>query len=231
MCEDWVWWDDVGWAGKRRMGFGGRPRNFNALVSIGFPSSPLHFTLPPQVVSSEEDILHASGLPEFGVKMRPHESELLLSYLTVPYLRIPLILRFFADRSRIKERPRPSHPSPSLPPHPPPQPSSHFSFPYPSVATTLASPPLSSLCRNFSTPPMFSHPSHRLSCSFWSLLSCRRWSTPLCSSRAVGSPPGCSKPLRPYRSQTGRSSPHPLASSSRRVHGSSCETTKRAYFR
>ncbi|KAL3893800.1 MAG: hypothetical protein SGPRY_013996, partial [Prymnesium sp.] len=44
-------------------------------------SSPTN--LQGEVVSSEDDILHASGLPEFGVKMRPHESELLLSYLTL----------------------------------------------------------------------------------------------------------------------------------------------------
>lgn len=145
MCEDWVWWGDLGWAGRRRMGFGGMPRSFNSLESIGFPSSPLHLTLPPQVVSSEDDILHASGLPEFGVKMRPHESELLLSYLTVPYLRVPLILRFFADRSRIKERPRPSHPSPSSPPHPPPPPSRHFSLPHNPHATSPSPTLLSQL--------------------------------------------------------------------------------------
>ena len=34
--------------------------------------------------------------------MRGHDAELLLQYLTVPYLRVPLLLRFFADRSRMK---------------------------------------------------------------------------------------------------------------------------------
>ncbi len=33
--------------------------------------------------------------------LRPPEAELLLSYLTVPYLRVPLLLRFFAQPSHI----------------------------------------------------------------------------------------------------------------------------------
>ena len=53
-------------------------------------------------VTSEEDVLHMKQLPNFDNRLRAHDAELLLQYLTVPYLRIPLLLRFFADRSRIK---------------------------------------------------------------------------------------------------------------------------------
>ena len=53
-------------------------------------------------VGTEDDVLHVKALPDFGIRMRGHDAELLLQYLTVPYLRVPLLLRFFADRSRLK---------------------------------------------------------------------------------------------------------------------------------
>ena len=47
-------------------------------------------------------------LPDFGAldlanvrALGQHDSELLLSYLTVPYLRIPLVASFFASDDRI----------------------------------------------------------------------------------------------------------------------------------
>ena len=50
-------------------------------------------------IKSEDDVLHLSGerLPTFNGKLSKRESELLLSYLTVPYLRIPLVLSFFSQ--------------------------------------------------------------------------------------------------------------------------------------
>ena len=39
--------------------------------------------------------LHLRRLPDFDGRLRPHGIELLLQYLTVPYLRIPLVLDFF----------------------------------------------------------------------------------------------------------------------------------------
>ncbi len=54
-----------------------------------------------QEINSEDDILHIRNLPDFGV-LSQRDSELLLSYLTVPYLRIPLVLTFFASELRIK---------------------------------------------------------------------------------------------------------------------------------
>ena len=46
-------------------------------------------------------MLHLKQLPSFDGALRPTESELLLQYLTVPYLRVPLLLRFFAEPSHV----------------------------------------------------------------------------------------------------------------------------------
>ena len=53
-------------------------------------------------VDTEEDVLHLTNLPTFDGLLRPSESELLLTYLTAPYLRIPLVLRHFADPQRVR---------------------------------------------------------------------------------------------------------------------------------
>jgi len=62
----------------------------------------------PQSADNEDDILHLWDLPSFGEldvankhALGQHDSELLLSYLTVPYLRIPLVISFFASDDRI----------------------------------------------------------------------------------------------------------------------------------
>ena len=47
-------------------------------------------------------MLHLTKLPTFDGLLRPSESELLLTYLTAPYLRIPLALRHFADPQRVR---------------------------------------------------------------------------------------------------------------------------------
>lgn len=48
----------------------------------------------------EEDIIHATTLPTFGGVLSQEEAEGLWSMLTVPYLRIPLVLDFFASQDR-----------------------------------------------------------------------------------------------------------------------------------
>ena len=90
-------------------------------------SSPSEWT-QPHVVEGEDDILHAWDLPDFSDPLPEsatqdtgasgqspaatrsiaasralgqQDAELLLSYLTVPYLRIPLIVSFFASDDRI----------------------------------------------------------------------------------------------------------------------------------
>lgn len=46
---------------------------------------------------SEDDVLQMSNLPTFDHALSQEDSELLHSFLTAPYLRIPLILDFFAS--------------------------------------------------------------------------------------------------------------------------------------
>ena len=46
-------------------------------------------------------MLHLRVLPNFNKRLSARDSELLISYLTVPYLRIPLLLRFFSTPERI----------------------------------------------------------------------------------------------------------------------------------
>lgn len=52
-------------------------------------------------ITHEEDVLHIPRLPTFGDKISQRHCELLVSYLTAPYLRVPLILSFFAQQDRI----------------------------------------------------------------------------------------------------------------------------------
>ena len=69
-----------------------------------FPSSAApSFYTRPHAVSSEDQILHLRSLPSFGGALGQHDSELLLSYLTVPYIRLPLVLSFFASEARTVE--------------------------------------------------------------------------------------------------------------------------------
>ncbi|CAC9518839.1 conserved hypothetical protein [Leishmania infantum JPCM5] len=49
---------------------------------------------------TEDDVLHAKVLPTFAGTMNVEESEVLLSCLTAPYVRIPLVLDFFASQDR-----------------------------------------------------------------------------------------------------------------------------------
>lgn len=55
----------------------------------------------PNDARTEDDILHIATLPTFGDNLNQRDSELLISFLTVPYMRIPLILNFFATEDRI----------------------------------------------------------------------------------------------------------------------------------
>ncbi|CAE8611402.1 unnamed protein product, partial [Polarella glacialis] len=52
-------------------------------------------------VKTEDDVLFLKQLPSFNGALGPADSELLLTYLTAPYLRIPLLLGFFTDRHRV----------------------------------------------------------------------------------------------------------------------------------
>ena len=51
-------------------------------------------------VASEDDVLHVRHLPDFdGSLFRASDAEMLLQTLLVPYLRVPLLLHFFAQPS------------------------------------------------------------------------------------------------------------------------------------
>ena len=67
------------------------------------PQMP-HSAARPQTYANgcitEDDLLHAPSLPSFGDKVEAEAAERLLSFLTVPYMRIPLVCAWFAD-SRI----------------------------------------------------------------------------------------------------------------------------------
>ena len=66
------------------------------------PSGGNPSNLAGKEVNSEEDVLHLQKLPTFDGLLRPSESELLLTYLTAPYLRVPLVLKHFADPQRVR---------------------------------------------------------------------------------------------------------------------------------
>ena len=63
--------------------------------------APVLFFLHIFQVITEDDILHVPNLENFGGVLSPSESETLFSILTVPYLRIPMILAFFATEERV----------------------------------------------------------------------------------------------------------------------------------
>jgi hypothetical protein len=112
-------WDILGGGARLEwevVGFRGAPEKDTADVDvIGFQGRHLFFGEGPVVQSpadpklllnlsheaSEDDILHADTLPLFDDTLSREESELLLSYLTVPYARIPLVLNFFASKDRV----------------------------------------------------------------------------------------------------------------------------------
>ena len=57
--------------------------------SVRYPSAALPSNLAsPHEVNTEDDVLHIKNLPNFGGVLGQQDSELLLSMLTVPYLRV-----------------------------------------------------------------------------------------------------------------------------------------------
>mmetsp|Transcript_7246 Transcript_7246/g.21392 ORF Transcript_7246/g.21392 Transcript_7246/m.21392 type:complete len:5155 (-) Transcript_7246:1654-17118(-) len=58
------------------------------------------FTSPHPAVT-EDDILHIKELKDFDGALGQRDTELLLSALTVPYLRIPIVTSFFATEDRV----------------------------------------------------------------------------------------------------------------------------------
>ncbi len=81
--------------GLLRMFMSSRPRT---TVRGGTDPSVLCGT----TVQQEEDVLHVPTLPNFGGRLSQAASERLLSFLTVPYLRIPLILDLLSSPEHLQ---------------------------------------------------------------------------------------------------------------------------------
>ena len=65
------------------------------------PSASDPSNLADHLIASEDDVLHIKHLPSFGGLLSSQNAELLLQYLTAPYLRVPLVLDFFASEMRL----------------------------------------------------------------------------------------------------------------------------------
>lgn len=66
------------------------------------PSNPLLYLPSSTAVElTEDDIMHAEKLPTFDGTISIEESESLMSFLTVPYARIPLLISFFSTQDRV----------------------------------------------------------------------------------------------------------------------------------
>lgn len=98
-----------------------RPFKQEELPKHRYPSTATpSFFAPPPAIKTEDDVIYRANLPSFdsaaGTKkgvlgvspahlvtaaLGQRDSELLLSFLTVPYLRLPLVLNFFATDDRV----------------------------------------------------------------------------------------------------------------------------------
>ena len=78
------------------------------------PRTPLSAADPSGLagveVGVEDDVLHLTSaqLPSFSGRVSPADSEYLLQLLTVPYLRLPLLVAFFASQQRVTALAEPS---------------------------------------------------------------------------------------------------------------------------
>jgi len=66
------------------------------------PSGANPSNLAGQRIDTEEDVLHLPEVPTFDDLLKPSESELLLTYLTAPMIRLPLVMKLFAEPQRVR---------------------------------------------------------------------------------------------------------------------------------
>ena len=116
----WTWDDNAGGYDIQAFGISLKcrpdPNQINPLTGKVFAPEqlPTHrfpstatpsFYVPPPAIHTEDDVIYRPNLPsfeeKFGQVLNQRDSELLISYLTVPYMRLPLILSFFASDDRI----------------------------------------------------------------------------------------------------------------------------------
>ena len=69
---------------------------FKSSVSDSDPS-----ILLGKQIDLEEDVLHIRDLPPFEKRISARDCELLITYLTAPYMRIPLVLQFFSTPEHV----------------------------------------------------------------------------------------------------------------------------------
>jgi hypothetical protein len=87
---------------KKKSGIAGFFRNiFSKDGGRAPPSGADPSLLLGEKINNEDDVLYVRPLPDFDNRLSQRDVELLLSYLTVPYIRMPLVLRFFAAPERI----------------------------------------------------------------------------------------------------------------------------------
>ena len=76
------------------------------MFSKGTPRVPPSGANPSNLVGKEidveDDVLHIKTLPDFAGYITAYKAELLIQYLTVPYLRIPLVMQFFSSQEHTK---------------------------------------------------------------------------------------------------------------------------------
>eukprot|EP00658_Telonema_sp_P-2_P010324 TRINITY_DN13891_c0_g1_i1.p1 TRINITY_DN13891_c0_g1~~TRINITY_DN13891_c0_g1_i1.p1 ORF type:complete len:1462 (-),score=417.56 TRINITY_DN13891_c0_g1_i1:67-4452(-) len=77
------------------------------LVHPESPADPKNYIKTDSLTVTEDDVLYETQLELFDNSLTPEEGELLLSFLTVPYLSIQLLLNFFAhDRAGLLIQPQ-----------------------------------------------------------------------------------------------------------------------------
>ncbi|RLN73048.1 hypothetical protein BBJ28_00012419, partial [Nothophytophthora sp. Chile5] len=75
------------------------PAELGALLVKSSSNAASAGSLPSLI--TEDDIMHLTDLPTYHGTLSAEESEYLMSYLTVPYTRIPLVASFFSSRDRV----------------------------------------------------------------------------------------------------------------------------------
>ena len=60
--------------------------------STPFPQTVAKDNKAAAAIANENDLLHIKNLPDLDGVLNQRDSELFLSYLTVPYMRLPLVL-------------------------------------------------------------------------------------------------------------------------------------------
>jgi hypothetical protein len=96
---------------SRPIGIGEKKSRFERMLKYIGLSSKKPRSLPSQAnptiilgekIDTEDDVLHIRDLPNFDGTLGARDCELMLQYLTAPYIRIPLLLNFFSTETRLQ---------------------------------------------------------------------------------------------------------------------------------